>query len=463
MKRLHPLHISGRGRAAWLAVALLALPAAAAQEQDWISRGQELIRGKQLTEALQLFDRVKQQDPADSRPFFYSGVALLEAGRLRQAGAEFRGALALDPERPEYVLLYAETLQRLGLKDSANTTLAPLEDPARWEALDAGELWLLGDLYLRVDRLEESLRALRLFQQSHPADPRVALRRGEIQLRQGDYAEAEASYREAAGTAAGASARYGLGLALWKQGRLEEALQELRRALELQPDNREVQYHLGMVALDLDQPEDALRYLEPLEAVGEQYPFVYSALARAYRRAGNVERSRALFERFQQTQVREYDADAARKRADAGVSRALEELQQGRVTQARGLFEEVLADHPGHWVAHKYLARIYLDSRQWGSAFSHLQFMEGARPEDFDTHSLLAEYWYARRQYPRAQGHAERAKALRPGDPDLRNLLGNVYLALDLRSEALAEYQAAVRLAPERADFQRNLKSLSPP
>ncbi len=443
---------------------LLALPGGiAAQTQDSLSLGQEMVRQKRFSEALALFDKAKQAAPSDPLPYFYSGLALLEAGQLRQAGAELRGALEREPERPEYLLLYAEVLQRLGLKDSANTTLAPLDDPEKCGQLSPSQLWLLADLNLRLDRLQQSLETLHLYQTRQPSDPRIPLRRGEILLKKGDYPGAEASYRQAVGSGPSAPARYGLGLALWKQGRPEEARGELQKALELRPDNLEYQYQLGMVALDLDEPLEALRYLEPLEIVAEETPFVYSALARAYRRAGNLERSRELFDRFQQTQVRQYDRETARKRADAQVSQGLEKLQLGQVDQARELFEEALSEYPQHWVAHKYLARIHLGTRQWGAAFSHLQFMQRTRPEDFDTHALLAEYWYQRRQLPQAREHAERAKALRPGDAELRNLLGNVYLALDLRGEALREYEAAVRLAPERADFKLNLESLSRP
>ena len=72
----------------------------------------------------------------------------------------------------------------------------------------------------------------------------------------------------------------------------------------------------------------------------------------------------------------------------------------------------------------------------------------------------MARHWYLRREFERARGYAERVKQSRPAHAELRNLLGQIYLGLSEREQAIREFEEAVRLAPERADFRENLQKL---
>jgi len=48
----------------------------------------------------------------------------------------------------------------------------------------------------------------------------------------------------------------------------------------------------------------------------------------------------------------------------------------------------------------------------------------------------------------------------RPDNSELRSLLGNIYLALGQKENARGEFETAVRLAPDRADFRAQLEKV---
>ena len=70
---------------------------------------------------------------------------------------------------------------------------------------------------------------------------------------------------------------------------------------------------------------------------------------------------------------------------------------------------------------------------------------------------LMARYWYQRNNYLKALGYAEKVREVRPSNSGLRNLLGNIYMALGRAPEAVQEYTAALKIDPDRSEFQLNL------
>ena len=77
-----------------------------------------------------------------------------------------------------------------------------------------------------------------------------------------------------------------------------------------------------------------------------------------------------------------------------------------------------------------------------------------------EAHYLLARYNYLRKELEKARVYAEKVRQARPAHAELRNLLGLIYVGLNQPGKARDEFQAAVRLAPERADFRENLQKL---
>src|SRR5256712_248949 len=334
----------------WAAPALCRAPQTKAPPaDDQLNEGIQLFEKGRLKEAVAAFDRFKQTAPQDPRPYFYSGMALTEARELSRAASELQEAVRLSPDQPEYRLYQANVFAQLKQKDAALGALGIFTKQDEAEQLPASWLLLLAEVYLRLDKIDDSLRILDLCGPRYPNDPRVYFDRGKVYV---------------------------------ALGRLDLALESFRKSIEKSTDNLAAYFELGKL----------------------------------------------LYQR--------------------------NEL----AAEARALSEQAVQADPKRWDPHGYLAEMFLSSGDFEHAYPHLVKMEEIDPDSVVGNFLMAKYWYGRKDFGRALAYAEKVESSRPGNSELRNLLGNIYVGLGQKERASQEYEAAVHLAPDRADFRENLR-----
>ncbi|HLI35440.1 MAG TPA: tetratricopeptide repeat protein [Terriglobia bacterium] len=124
-----------------------------AQSADHFRRGLLLLNQQQFHKALREFTLAEQEHPSDARTRNFRGIALARLGMAREAAAEYREAIRLDPR-------LTEAYRNLGFLE-----------------------WSLG----------QPVQAKRVFQQAlrvQPDDPLSHYYLGWIELNEGHYAEA---------------------------------------------------------------------------------------------------------------------------------------------------------------------------------------------------------------------------------------------------------------------------------
>ena len=427
--------------------------------EQLLELAQDLLEKRQYEEALPLLHQFRQLSPGDSRGEFFLGMALAQAGRLREAAAKLLQAVECDPQRQNYRLAAASVLNKLkdyqrGIEVLTSSSLSP--DPA--------SLWLLADLYYQRDQMSEALAALDRLERLQPGQLRVKIKRGRIELILGQFESASASFQAALDQdPSSGSAQHGLGLALMRASRSEEALGAFNRAVGLEPENALFLLDLGKQQLEMGRVQEALEQLHQAETLGAP-PAVLYELARAYRRAGDLTRARIYTQRFQQRNQRKQQQREERRHLNRLLEAGQNHLRQGQVQEALEKFREIVALDPLSRPAQAYLVKIYLSSRLEARAWPHLQVLQTHYPNDFETCFLLATYRYQSRQYRQAEPVALRAKSMRADYGEVRNLLGLILLALGRREEAVAEFKVALQLEPERIEFRRNYEhALSEP
>lgn len=411
------------------------------------------MQAGQISEALMAFDRLKQENPNDPRPYLYSGIGLIKAGRRKDAGVELNQAV-LKPRDANLAVVLARALVDLDQLEMAARTLSEWEDSA---LLSDDGLWFLADLYYRLKLSDEALRVLEKFAQRKPDDKRVELRRGEIFLMGRNAEQALLSFQRAVESQPNqALAYYGLGRAWHLKKDLQTARQQARKAVDLESDNPTYLQLLGTICNALGESKEAIHHLERAVQSPAASSKVYFDLGQAYRRAGDLPKALQALKHY-----KEIDTD---KRLRESIltnltNQGLTKFEQGAILQAESTFKETLEIDPDHWPAHLNLTKIYL-IRGDPLAYRHLQKMQELDAESSEGNYFMALYWYERKDHSQALIYAEKAKLLRPGQPDLRNLLGNIYFALGQLPEAREEYLAAVNLAPDRFDFRANYELL---
>jgi tetratricopeptide (TPR) repeat protein len=427
--------------------------------EEILSRGQQLAADGQTDEALLAFDRFKQRHPRDFRPFLYSGLTMLEAGRPKDAILELDEAANRNPEGNEHILAYSQAKSELGRFGDAIQLLSEFEDSSD---LDPEALWLLADLYYRQKKHQEGLRILDKYAARKPDDPRTQLRRGQFLILAEKFEDALTALEEAKwANPFNPVIHFDMASTLVYGNNFEAAKKVISDAVVLDPGNPEYLHLQGIIHEKLSEHEEAIRSLELASQSPEAFSRIYFDLGNALRNAGQVEESRKVLKRYREIYRAEQSDRNRALKVQALINQGQLQISGGKVSEARSSFLRALDEDPSNFWAHNMLAKIYMSSGTPFLARRHLDEIQQLDPETSEGNFLEAFYWYSDSNYAEALRFAEKSKALRPGDAELRNLLGNIHFRMGRSAEALREYEAAMRLAPERDAFKANYKSLA--
>jgi tetratricopeptide (TPR) repeat protein len=426
--------------------------------EDELERGISLVSSGHYPESLAVFNQFKQSAPQDSRPYCYSAMALNEVGRLSAAALELQEAVRLAPGKPEYLVLQANVLARLEQNSDALDALATVEKqgPAK---LEAAWLRMLAETYLRLWKTDEALKVLAWLSERSPKDAKVDFDRGKVYSAKGQFDFAlEALNKSIEKESANPAAYFERGKILYQQGQLGASKSDLLKAVAQDPQNAEYLFQLGVVCLAGDKVDEAITHLQRAEGAASLFPGIYASLGRAYRQKGDRVRAEEYNHRFQQAIAIQRDKDDKTRTADRLLTQGEAQLDHGNLAEARSLFEQAALADPNRWEPHGYLAEMLLDSGDLDRAYPHLEKMETIEPDSVVGSYLMAKYYFGRKEFERSRDYAERVKLSRPANSELRGFLGNIYEKLDRTADATREYEAAVHLAPDRADFQESLR-----
>ena len=427
--------------------------------ENGLEEGIKLLSEAHFDEAIAAFNLFKQHAPRDPRPYFHSGIALAQAGRLSAAGQELQEAVRLAPDRLEYLVFLAEVFARQKQHVHALEGLARLEKKDVSSQLAPAWLKLLADVYFRLGRTDDALRVLELLSARTPDDPDVDLNRGQIYAALGRWDQAfRAFQRSLEKSTHNPIAYYEVGKIHYARDELALAKKALLAAVEQDETNSTYLQKLGDACLALGEVDEAIEYLNRAERSEAPIPEIYYSLGRTYQKKGDRARGDAYMKKFQETTSLQREKDEHDRAVERFVSQGESQLDQGHHAEAQSLFEKAAQLDPNRWDAHGYLAEMFLSSGDLEHAYPHLVKMEEIDPDSVVGNFLMAKYWYGRKDFERALGYAEKVESGRPGNSELRNLLGNIYVGLGQKERALQEYEAAVHLAPDRADFRENLR-----
>jgi tetratricopeptide (TPR) repeat protein len=245
-------------------------------------------RGK-LPEAMIHYRKAISAGPHDASMHNNIGAALAGCGRLDDAMALYQKALEIRPDSGEVYNNRGAALLARGRLDEA------MRDFQKAVALKpdcADAQSNLGLLFANRGQLEDAIAHYRqaLAIQPDHATARANLEAA-LQMRQVDAAIAQLQ-QAVHGRPADVRLRNELGMALVNRGRWTEALAQYRRALELQPDDAQVNCNLAWLRASCAEPslrngaEAVALARRAVELTGGQNPIVFAALAAAQAEAG---------------------------------------------------------------------------------------------------------------------------------------------------------------------------------
>lgn len=247
---------------------------------------------------------------------------------------------------------------------------------------------------------------------------------------------------------ANARAHNNLGQALFRAGRIPEAMRSYERALALQPKYPESHYNLGVALAQQGELDRAREHYAIALRLQPDYPEALNNLANALIRAGQTEEA-----------LRRYEEAVARRpgfaEAHNNLGNAL--LQVGRPAEARARFERALQLRPAHAETLYNLGNALAAAGDMAGALRQYEAAWRREPRYAAAHVNAGNALLELQRPVEALAQYEAAVAIDPALVDAHANRGTVLLELERWAEAIAAFEAALRLQPAAPGPQRAL------
>jgi tetratricopeptide (TPR) repeat protein len=349
------------------------------------------------------------QQPQDATTRFNRAVELQQQGKLIEAAAEYRAALAIKPDYAEAQANLGAVLSRLGQYDEAIVAyesaykLAPHLTPI---------LLNLGIAHYRAGKFDQAIATLQRFLEQRP-----------------DATQARQLY----------------GLSLAALGRDEDAVKQLEQTLDAAPPDPAVLYSLGLAYLRLGKPGFRAT-LERLAAIPSGRPALHLLQGQAFLR--DLEFEQALEELQAAARL---NPDLPRLHFSLGLAH----LKLGHNKEAIAAFENEAGRSPRDFHTLYYLADALEKDGNTGAARQQVEAALKLDSQSPEANGLLGKILFKQGKTADAVKSLEFAASKKPDDHEIRYTLARVYQQLGRKEDAAREFAEVQRLKAEQLKKDR--------
>lgn len=245
-------------------------------------------------------------------------------------------------------------------------------------------------------------------------------------------------------------AYYNLGSYLDTQGRMDEAMTNYLKAVEIQPHYQDPLNNLGVIFANRKQFADAIPYFEAAIRLKGDFTDANANLANSLRESGKfaeaIPHYRAVLEK------RPEDTSALN-----GLGNALS--SQGQFAEAIPYYEKSLHAKPDQTAAHYDLGNAFLKLRRLDEAIGQYRLAVEQKPDHAHALHDLGVALAMKGRTDEAIAQLRQAVRVEPENPIFALSLGKVLGSQGSFDQALPFFTQAVRLAPNNPDAHNGLGS----
>lgn len=315
--------------------------------------------------------------------------------------------------------------------------------------------WRIGDYAAALNYFESSLRI-------DYSDYRTHMLLAQMLIEQGKSGRALTEFKLAAEFGSHkALPHYNYGLALFRLGRRDAALEEWQRAYRLEPDNPVYAAALGMAYAGIDDGE-ALSFFEKAAALGNEDPQFHHNFGVLLERLGEYGRAEEQFRSA---------LDGAPGNGEYLFSLAALHMKRAEWETAIPLWERMAAKEPANRTVRTYQAKAALELGRYGEAAAALDTVigeweasgdpAGARaakgPPLDQALDILAMAYRGLEQWERSLRCIEKAVELAPASTAHRNNYGVILAGNGMIDRAIEQWERVLELDPANEIARRNL------
>jgi tetratricopeptide (TPR) repeat protein len=362
--------------------------------------------------------------PAGNQPSLKDAAQSLASGDLNRAENELGSILKATPED-------FRALNLLGIV-RAQQRREPEAERLLKKAIElspdfASAHVSLGMLYIQTSKADE---AIPQFQEALRIDPtRTDARDAMVNL-----------WRDQAHTAL--------------QADPEKALSLLLQARKVSPNDADVLYDFGMIALRMSLFPDAAQAFQETLSIRKDDAHALYALGRTQMALSNYEDARVTFERY--CTLRPSDASGR-----YGLGITLEALQ--KPAEARSEFERSIELQPAQTESYFQIGRIDLEANELRAA--EQQFSRVLKRDSHHAGALagMGRLRFQQKDYPQAAAFLQKAVAADASLREAHYYLGMTYARLNRKEESDKEQEMASRLEHEEVEKHRSMLKIIDP
>ena len=270
------------------------------------------------------------------------------------------------------------------------------------------------------------------------------LARGEEYLQKRKFHEAVMEFRSAVDIdKSSAQAHWGLARAYENLGQFAETLDELRKTVELAPENLEAKAKLGNYFLLAKPPmiDEATQILEQIFARDEKYieGFILKASILAAQKKPEAEVLEVL------NQAIALDPN----RTESYLSLARYFMSNDKPAEAEEAIKKGVAVNPNAALGYLEYGRFLDYANRAAEAEAQLAKAVEIEPANIEAREAQAEFYLAARQYEKAENGYRELARIQQNSPESRLQLGNFYALVGREDEALKVFNEILADTPE--------------
>jgi protein O-mannosyl-transferase len=240
----------------------------------------------------------------------------------------------------------------------------------------------------------------------------------------------------------------GLGVALRRKGKTDEAIQQLQESLRINPGCFDVYINLGVAFEQKGQIDEAIRQYQEALRLKPDCATAHNDLGVALGRKGQTDEAIRQLE-----EALRLNPDDALTHNNLGGAF----YQQGRTAEAVHQYQEAIRLDPDYADPHNGLGIALEKEGQTAEAIRQLEAALRLNPDHTDAHYNLGVAFYQQGRTEEAIRQFQDAIRLKPNHAEAHNNLGTALGLKGQTEEAIRQFQEALRFQPDYADARRNL------
>lgn len=326
------------------------------------------LREDRANEAVSHLNTAVQLEPDMAAGHYNLALAASQIGEDTLAVESYGRAVAQEPSRANYRYNYGVLLSEAGRFAEA---LEQYEAATRLEPTYFEAFYNAGLMYFRVDDYAAAESAFRQALEIRPNSYEAIYNQGLARLKAGDLELAEESFLNALALERTVAATYNLGLALFRQGRMNDAAKRYEAALRIDPKHAPSLERLAETMTELGSHQRSLKRLEQLGRMDPEDPTALNTGLRLMK-SGDIPTAEKYLEL----------ADTLRDSRKARYNLASVRMDLGKHEEARTGFARLVEDSPEDELYVEKLAEVLFVLKRHQESIDVIKRLLTLDPED---------------------------------------------------------------------------------